>query len=53
MVGQALTPAKYLLGGYFLYKTIRYFMKKYKERKELNELNRQVWLQNQMLAQRV
>jgi len=53
MVGQALTPAKYLLGGYFLYKTIRYFMKKYKERKELNELNRQVWLQNKMLAQRV
>jgi len=53
MVGTALTPAKYLLGGYFLYKTIRYFTKKYKERKELNDLNRQVWLQNQMLAQRV
>jgi hypothetical protein len=53
MVGSALNPAKYLLGGYFLYKTIRYFMKKYKEKKELKEMNRQVWMQNHMLAQRV
>lgn len=53
IVGSALTPAKYLIGGYFLYKTIKYFMRKYKERKELRNLNRGVWLQNQMLAQRV
>lgn len=53
MVGNVLTPAKYLLGGYFLYKTIRFFMKKYKDKKELRDLNRQVWLQNQMLAQKL
>jgi len=52
-LGMVLSPAKYLLGGYFLYKTIKYFMKKYKERKELKEMNKQVWMQNQMLAQRV
>lgn len=53
IVGNALTPAKYLLGGYFLYKTIRYFIKKYKDKKELEDLNKKVWLQNQMLAQRI
>lgn len=53
MVGRVLTPAKYLLGGYFLYKTIRYFMDKYNERKELQDINKQVWMQNQMLAERV
>lgn len=55
-VGWALNPALYLLGGYFLYRTIKYFVKKYKERKEnnkLEELNKGVWLQNQLLAQRV
>jgi len=52
-VGRVLTPAKYLLGGYFIYKTIKYFMKKHKEKKKLNELNRQVWLQNQILGQMI
>ena len=55
-VGWALNPAKYLLAGYFLYKTIKYFVKKYKERKEnkeLEKLNKNVWMQNQLLAQRV
>jgi len=53
LVSSVLTPAKYLLGGYFLYKTIKYFMKKHKENKELRELNRKVWLENHLLAQRV
>lgn len=53
MLGAVLNPAKYLLGGYFLYKTIKYFVNKHKEKKKLGELNRQVWLQNQMLAQRI
>jgi len=53
MLGTVLNPAKYLLGGYFLYKTIKYFVNKHKEKKKLGELNRQVWLQNQMLAQRI
>lgn len=55
-VGWALNPALYLLGGYFLYRTIKYFVKKYKQRKEnnkLEELNKSVWMQNQLLAQRV
>lgn len=52
-VGTILTPAKYLLGGYFLYKTVRYFTKKHKEKKELEELNKKIWLQNQLLAQKV
>ena len=51
LAGTILTPAKYLLGGYFLYKTIKYFVNKHKEKKNLKELNKKVWVQNQMLAQ--
>lgn len=46
LVGQLLSPAKYVLGAYFLYKTIRFFTNKYKDRKELEEIARKTQLSN-------
>ncbi len=53
LVGSVLSPAKYLLGGYFLYKTMRYFMKRHSDKKKFEELNKRIQMQNQLLAQRI
>jgi hypothetical protein len=54
-VGAVTSPALYLIGGHILYKTIKYFVKKRKAKKELKEvekmqdLNRDISAQNHVL----
>lgn len=54
--GAVSTPALYLIGGYLLYKTVKYFLANRKstleerQREKLEDLRRRVAMQNQMLS---
>lgn len=53
LIGEALTPLGYAIGAYAVYKTIKYFLKKRKEKKISEEENKLLeQARNQMLLQR-
>jgi len=50
-IGKILTPSLYLIGGYLLYKTIRYFLNKRRENLESEERNKLEFMRNNVAAQ--